>query len=1589
MAKDYTLELDESLKGSSCEETLNRLIQITIARIGPEVTWDHFEGYLGSKISDDHEIFDNLHASIYTLFQQSETSETPLENHLHKLSFNDAQTAQAFFTFTQHTFPIIHSEYPKINNNEILLTDDQLFFCRLGAKLHTGDLHSEILADYFLKTLRADQEDYSDKFIKGIIPTSDGTRRLQNLRPKEREAYTIMGDGSVRSRATHAAVEKATDTTFTQNQSCTYLGSDATTPPFGFDKNREAKLYGILTHRKDVRLNRLLINDGGTIARPFDADSEHEATNKAKTLRNQYNEILYSPEEFVTFLSKNSEIRKRQENTNEVLARLRFNLFRNMICVCADSLEARLLAKDFAEEILEAYTQYAKSQGIQLNPKFKIPIIFYIKNRNIGELNKVPRHRIYLYTRLMQNQDRKTATQIYVNKHTRNACIDKGNFEFLLGLDKITAKMLVDSNHSINNMALAMHIMVSGSIRMLLRILRPSRRLSEHDPLEQSALKTTVFHTLVNNRKYHMILNGSILQGLIRAEAFDIATKIMNTTNRKLDVSNAIDCIKEINPRHINYFGLENTLRLAGEKNLWVVVRLCLKEYPNISQETIDYLFVLACNKKDKTSKPDIVFLLKKKKVSITTIKIALSNALKKYDYNLFEIILTNHEDFKNSYKSSLNDIIVDNTPPFSAMGIDKTLRSAADQGHWVTVRFCLNLYSNISPETIDHIFTAACKRKEAENDSDIIFLLKQKKVSAKAIKKALDEALMYSNNYLLEVIINHVEDYFLLLADLTDSQSKAASMILRLGTQAHPRPHLNIQYALTSTLFYGIRFGLHNLLPELLAHESKHPDQYSEARYWLAVDLAQAHSNKTALHHLHRGEDTPIPIAPYNFTLSRCYSIFEAMFANQPEVAQFRLLMGDTTTTARALEAYSDEFESALSHFNKLVSEEEDIYLNAFFGCLLDLSLPGKNISLIRQLQELFNKKYNIVDEKIENIIIALSLSKISESNIDNILTLIHSSKSFILWKREIISITFEATPLKYYKKIDFLLTLLYELVEKDLYSALKEHTEIHYESDTKGMIDKWLHYQLERVARQSNWHLTQLLLSEIKTIDSDTFDSVLSIARKQGLEFEKSTFSRLKNLLHGNLQFFINKKVEESAKNKNWDAVRFYLSECDETHEETLNKVLSSNIDPVLENEIILHWKPKAFIKAINQELWSASREEPPQWNTISSYLSSLEYPENYSEFGFALLVAIRSREIGLARKLFSVVKSHKWRKNDREHLLQSTLLYVVKHRIHEILELSFQHEIIDYNDSAKQRLRLALDLAKLLKNKPAITYLESRVDPNPLLDSTDPLKSVCLLVFEAYFIGEKELAEWRLFHYGRQFGLISANCNNIPAGLTILLNAYGNALPHLPYSLKMEPFRCIENIFLYYGNATPCIIMREKTFSSIKTCSCCVEKQIAFNLLLAEPVGNRPALTEFIKHSNHLDVWLLTLTSKELFKAILESKKVNELELMIALLEMSVLVLKQINLNKKKYLSDYLSTNSISSAVDSLIEFNQSTQLYSGSQFDFFNSKKLKQIPILLEQVKKTHQLIIQPEPDNTPLHDKTIEPDSDSIEPQKTL
>jgi hypothetical protein len=143
------------------------------------------------------------------------------------------------------------------------------------------------------------------------------------------------------------------------------------------------------------------------------------------------------------------------------------------------------------------------------------------------------------------------------------------------------------------------------------------------------------------------------------AEAFELASKLISITKSTIDSLEVEDipgksvkkhklidyAIQNGNPRVIQYLGLEETLKKAAYHNHWTTVRLCLKEFSNISQDTINYLFFLACDRKDRSEEPDIVYLVKRKGISSESVEKELKRALEKQRWNIVELLITYYEN--------------------------------------------------------------------------------------------------------------------------------------------------------------------------------------------------------------------------------------------------------------------------------------------------------------------------------------------------------------------------------------------------------------------------------------------------------------------------------------------------------------------------------------------------------------------------------------------------------------------------------------------------------------------------------------------------------------------------------------------------------------------------------------------------------------------------------------------------------------------------------------------------------------------------------------------------------------------------------
>ncbi len=507
------------------------------------------------------------------------------------LQFKNTSISQSFLNFVIEHLPLLNTEFPKVDGASVHLTDEQFFYYQRLAMCEKGQLTTAYLDNCLLKTLRADEFDFSYQFILGIIPGENNSRRLHNLRPSQRKPFLIAPDGMIKSREDKQPMYSPKEKVgFSQAQSNTLLDPNALSRAFGFSRDqRNEKLYGIVTHTDDSLFNRLLTDDSGTVGRIFDFDSAEHAASNLSWLK----ERLYTTEQVEEFKRANKRARKSNPRTNEVLARIRFNPYRSVVTICSDTLEARLLAYDFAQEILEHYKAYAEKNNITVNPNFKIPIIFYIRKNKISGFFSQVYHDITQYTDTMRKNDEAESVRIYCDLEDRIEHYRNNDFEFLLGLPEITPKILLDT---CLGEPIAYVMLKNGYTRMLMRLLR--------HPTEPS-LRNKIFDALKAFSPCLFKKNDPIIAKLILAEQFDLAKDLIQATgSEKYHIESAHKGYQFLyqyllhhgNPRQIQYMDLDRMLLRAARNHEWITVKLCLKEFTTINEKTLKELFSIVAN---------------------------------------------------------------------------------------------------------------------------------------------------------------------------------------------------------------------------------------------------------------------------------------------------------------------------------------------------------------------------------------------------------------------------------------------------------------------------------------------------------------------------------------------------------------------------------------------------------------------------------------------------------------------------------------------------------------------------------------------------------------------------------------------------------------------------------------------------------------------------------------------------------------------------------------------------------------------------------------------------------------------------------
>lgn len=579
--------INEILKSKSSPNTL---ISKIIHHIGLEVvyhdavvtlSWSHIEEYINQHVVDLDSGYKQFFAHVGLFYSEASTfSELDKKDQdLAQLCFRHEKIAQSFVDFLRQILPIVPEEYPKKIGASVLLMQNQYYFFSLYGMQAKGRVPVETIGGhYYLKTLRADQYDYSHAFLLGIIPGENG-RRLQNLRPSKRKQYVFTPD-----RRMVARLNKSPKLTgeqkkpFSQVQSCTLINNHCKTKAFGFNRGRDQKLYGLLTHEKDLIVNRLLPRDSGTVHRVFECEDprvDHEMV----SINGKFS---YDISEFKSYESRINRLSLFNPSPNEVLARLRFDPHRSIISICSNTLEARLLAAKLGQELLQEFGQYTRRLGFRLNPKFKIPIIFYLPDEPIL-FKKTSSKNLCFYTSDMLKEDRAEASRIYNTPEEREKKFEKNDYEFLLGLKNITSEVFMEEVSP--DLPLALHMLRQGYARILLRAL--------------GELKTEVFELLLQGS--YIKYNDTVIAELIIVEAFDLAQMLLDRTLSKKEhlyfrgtllkwylVDNG-------NPRHIDFYGI-GILNWIALWNSWTPVMLYIKEYPNTTKLILSDLLYKACD---------------------------------------------------------------------------------------------------------------------------------------------------------------------------------------------------------------------------------------------------------------------------------------------------------------------------------------------------------------------------------------------------------------------------------------------------------------------------------------------------------------------------------------------------------------------------------------------------------------------------------------------------------------------------------------------------------------------------------------------------------------------------------------------------------------------------------------------------------------------------------------------------------------------------------------------------------------------------------------------------------------------------------
>jgi ankyrin repeat protein len=312
----------------------------------------------------------------------------------------------------------------------------------------------KLQAPYCLKALRADWRCYTREFVELAIPNQDQKRKFY-LRRGMRGVYEATPDGVYHRTEKKKKYSKEEKANYSMATSTTLVTENYSPPVFGsrtsLGKDRTQKLVGVIL--KDILINKMFLYDRGTFSRFWHFENFDKATDYFNQRAQGAGKLMFADiDEFKAAI----EQPQNQRRYNEVLAHVRWTMEpdQSLVFIGSNTLEARLLAKDYARIILKRLKEQAEAEGLSWDSSYQIPICYYLPNSLLH---------MTTYDSSQQTQDEQTAEDIYSDESERKKKFSRNDFEFLLGLknvEKFVAACKVD------NVNILFYLMSTGHLHI-------------------------------------------------------------------------------------------------------------------------------------------------------------------------------------------------------------------------------------------------------------------------------------------------------------------------------------------------------------------------------------------------------------------------------------------------------------------------------------------------------------------------------------------------------------------------------------------------------------------------------------------------------------------------------------------------------------------------------------------------------------------------------------------------------------------------------------------------------------------------------------------------------------------------------------------------------------------------------------------------------------------------------------------------------------------------------------------------------------------------------------------------------------------